>query len=340
MKGRYLSWLVLFLMITSLLLSSCTSASTPTPTATKAASGTKPLKVALILPGRIDDLSWNQAAYEGLRKLKNQMGAAMEMSYVENVYNVTDIEPALRDYAQRGYDLVIGHGFQFQEPIIKVAAEFPKVHFALGTGYKLAPNVGVYDVKLEEGGYLAGVLAASLTKSNKIGVIGGVDVSEIHRGQEAYKYAAKQTKPNIDIMEVYTGDFRDTAKAKEAALRMIDSGADVLWTTGDGVGLGVVQGAKERNTKVIGVVMDQRPLAPDQAVTSVAYDWSISFAEMIDDIKAGTFGNKHYWLTLKNKGLVLSPFNEKLVGKDVISKVEQAREDIISGKIKIPEFKQ
>jgi basic membrane protein A len=142
------------------------------------------VKVALILPGRADDVSWNQASFEGMNSAVEALDGEInvELTVVEQVYDPVDIEPALIDYAQQEYDLIVGHGFQFQEPIIKVAEDYPDVNFAIGTGFKLAPNVGVYDVKLEQGGYLMGMIAGYLTESDIVGVTGGVDVSEIHRG--------------------------------------------------------------------------------------------------------------------------------------------------------------
>ena len=141
------------------MLAACGGATTQTPAAQEptagattaeepaAEEGEAPYRVALILPGRADDVSWNQAAFEGMNWAKEQLGD-IDVTVVEQVYDVADIEPALIDYAQQGYDMVIGHGFQFQEPIIKVAADYPDVDFGLGTGFKTAPNVGVYDVTL------------------------------------------------------------------------------------------------------------------------------------------------------------------------------------------------
>jgi basic membrane protein A and related proteins len=116
----------------------------------------KKLKVALILSGPANDQGWNAVALDGLKKAEAKYG--IETTYAENV-SVADSEGAFMDYAAQGYDLVIGHGFQFQEPIIKVAQDFPKVNFGIGTGFKLAANVDVYDTKLEQGGYMMGIIA-------------------------------------------------------------------------------------------------------------------------------------------------------------------------------------
>ena len=159
-------WSVLLMLSAAILMTGTVSIAA---TATKE----KPIKIALILPGKKDDVSWNQAMYLSGKALEKKLGDKGIVTITENVYEVADIEPALRDFASEGYDVIIGHGFQFMEPIIKLAKEFPKTNFLLGTGYKTLPNTCVYDVKLGEGGYLMGTLAALLTETNKIGVIGG-----------------------------------------------------------------------------------------------------------------------------------------------------------------------
>ncbi|MEM3506039.1 MAG: BMP family protein [Candidatus Bathyarchaeia archaeon] len=294
----------------------------------------KVLKVALILPGKIDDVSWNQAAYEALMWLKKEYGDEIEVTYTEGVYDPVDIVPALRDYAEKGYDFIIGHGFQFMEPIIEVAPDYPNVGFALGTGYKTVENSAIYDVRLEEGGYLMGVLAALMTKTNKIGVIGGVDVVEIYRGHEGFKLGAKSIKPDITIYEHYTGDWRDAAGAKEAAIAMAELGADVIWHSGDGLGLGVIEAAKEKKFWVMGTPVDQKPLAPERMLSCVVYSWGPLFKQMIEDYKAGKYGGKTYWATFANGGISLAPFSDA-VPKEIRDKVEQIKQDIITGKLKV-----
>ena len=145
---------------------------------TEAAAGKEgKLKVAVILPGKKDDVSFNQAMYEGMQKYAEAHGDEIELKVTENVYEVADIEPALMDFADQGYDVIFGHGFQFMEPIVKVAPSYPETDFLLGTGYKSVDNSAIYDVHLQSGGYLMGVVAALATQSNKIGVVGGVDAA-------------------------------------------------------------------------------------------------------------------------------------------------------------------
>ncbi|HEX9012684.1 MAG TPA: BMP family protein [Anaerolineales bacterium] len=337
------SFKILFALILIASLAACaapTTAPAAPPAATSAPANTaapaaKALRVALILPGRADDQSWNQAAFAAMNWAKDNAGFPVELKVVEQVYNVADIEPALRDYAQQGYDLIIGHGFQFQEPIIKVAADFPKVHFALGTGYKLAPNVGVYDVKLEQGGYLMGLLAGMTTKSNVIGVTGGVDVSEIHRGHVAFTMAAQKANPNAKVINTFIGDFNDLTKAKEAAINQVSAGADILWQSGDGVGIAVMGACAEKNVLCMGNNFNQNGLAPKNALASVVYNWGPIYVQMMQEIQSGTFGNKQYWIDFANKGIqiVWNDAVKSQVPQAAVDALTKAQQDFVDGKL-------
>jgi len=305
------------------------------------------LKVALILPGKKDDVSFNQAMYEGIEAYANEHSDTIELKVVENVYEVADIEPALMDFADQGYDVVFGHGFQFMEPIIKVGALYPDTYFLLGTGYKSLDNTAIYDVHLQSGGYLMGTVAALATETGKIGVIGGANVSEIYRGHEAFKYAAKQINPDIEIEEVYTGDWTDTAGAKEAAIGMYDSGVDVIWHSGDGIGLGVVQAAKEKDQVCLGNVADQNPLAPDNVLTGVVYEWKVVIEDIFNDIQNDSFrgreeAGRYYWITAENGGLTYAPIVDPkgMLSEEDITKIEEVYQGLIDGTVEMPDFEE
>jgi basic membrane protein A len=294
------------------------------------------VKVALILPGRADDVSWNQAAFDGMNWAVEELAndIEVELTVVEQVYDPVDIEPALLDYAQQGYDLVVGHGFQFQEPIIKVAPDFPDVNFAIGTGYKLDTNVGVYDVKLEQGGYLMGLIAGYLTESDIVGVVGGVDVSEIHRGHVAFGMGAEAANEDVKVLNNFIGDFNDVAGAKEAALSQINAGADVLWQSGDGVGLGVLTACKEQDVVCMGNTTDQNELAPDNTLASFVYKWGPLYQQMIEEIVAGEYGNKFYWNDFSNEGVEVV-YNETLaeeyIDEDLQAMLDEAIQGFVDG---------
>lgn len=296
--------LVVLILVMVLAITACQP---DTPEATEEGA----LRVALILPGRADDLSWNQAAYEGMNKAVAETTLDVELSIVEQVYDPVDIEPALRDYAQQGFDLIVGHGFQFMEPIIKVAEEFPEINFAIGTGYKIADNVSVYDVRLEEGGYLMGLIAGTMTQTGIVGQIGGADVSEIHRGHAAFLIAAQKVNPDVRVLTSFIGDFNDLAGAKEAALSQIDAGADMLWTTGDGIGLAVISACTDRGLNCMGNVANVIEAAPETVIATYVYDWSPIFMLMMQETVDENFGNNFYFIDLSNDGVNVV-FNENM----------------------------
>jgi basic membrane protein A len=280
-------------------------------------------------------------AYADARKDK------IDLQVVEEVYEVADIEPALRDFADQGYQVIFGHGFQFMEPIVNVAPHYPKADFLLGTGYKTVDNSAVYDVHLQSGGYLMGVVAALATKTGKIGVVGGVDASEIYRGHEAFKYAAKKTKPDVQIQEIYTGDWNDTAGAKEAAVGMYDSGVDIIWHSGDGIGLGVVQAAQEKDQMCLGNVADQNPLAPKNVLTGVVYQWQAVIEKIFSDIEGGKFrgrseADRFYWISAENNGLAYAPIVDP---KGMLTDAEKKQiadtySALQAGTVDIPDFEK
>lgn len=279
-----------------------------------AVSAADKLKVALVLPGKADDVSFNQAMYRGAMAFAALHPDAIELKVVEGVYDVADIDPTLRDYADAGYDVIIGHGYQFTEPVDTVAEQYPEVVFLLGCGVKYRANSQIYDVQLEAGGYLMGVVAALATQSGKVGVIGGGEGSEITRGHEGFKAGAKFINPDIDIQEVYTGDWNDTTGAYEAAIGMYDSGVDVIWHSGDGIGLGVVQAAEEKDQYVLGNVEDQYTLAPKNVLSGLQYEWGNALERIFASINDGSFiheGKKEtIMINVENKGLTMTELND------------------------------
>ena len=276
--------------------------------------GNEKMKIALVLPGKKDDVSFNQAMYRGAVEYAEKHADTVELKVVEGVYEVADIDPTLREYADNGYDVVIGHGYQFSEPVNTVAKEYPDVNFLLGCGVGVQKNSVCYDVQLEAGGYLMGVIAALATQSNKVGVIGGGEGSEITRGHEGFKAGAKSINPDIEIQEVYTGDWNDTTGAYEAAIGMYDAGVDVIWHSGDGIGLGVVQAAEEKDMYVLGNVEDQKSLAPNNVLSGLQYEWANALDRIFTSIQDGTFvsdGEKEtYMINVANGGLSMTELND------------------------------
>lgn len=180
----------------------------------------KTYKVALCLSGAANDMGWCQSAYDGLKLLEADYGC--EVTYTENL-TPDDIEAAFADYAASGYDVVIGHGYEFGDPAVDVAEQYPDTKFIVTEGEVSADNVASYVSKCEEGGYIMGMLAAGMSESGKVGFIGPIQGASLVKIMNGFEDGAKEVNPDIQVQTAWTGSFTDTALGKEAAQAMIDT---------------------------------------------------------------------------------------------------------------------
>jgi len=303
---------------------------TPTPE--------KKLKVALVLPTTITDMSWNAAGYRGLMKAAAELG--VEVAYTEYIYGGPEMEATIRDYAARGYDLVIAHGFQYGDPIARVAKDFPNTYFAWGSGFKGGGNLAWYVYPIYEGYYVVGVLAGLLTKTNVIGSVGGAPAPYTVAAIEAYKLGAKSVNPDVKALTTYPGVWNDIAKGKETAMAQIEAGADFIIGVGDGITMGVIQAAKEKGIYAVGSFGDMNKLAPDNVITSVIWNTYPCYKKMIESIRNGTWEGEECALGLADGAVELAPYYNLAdkIPQEVKDKVEQTKQDIINGKIVVPKI--
>ena len=244
-------------------------------------------RVALITPGSIADAAWNAGAYAGLMMIKDSLG--VEISHQE-ARTPGAQEEALRAYAAQGYDLVFGHGFEFQQPAERVSAEYPKVVFVITSGERVQGNVAPLVFRLEEGTFLAGVVAGGMTRSGKIGFIGGIELPPIRNGYQGWVNGAKSVNAKVETKLTYLNSFDDAAAGREAALAMIRLGVDMLHHNADEAGKGVFQAAKESpGVFVFGANADQTALAPDRVLGSAIIDLPRAFLAVAREVKAGKF---------------------------------------------------
>jgi basic membrane protein A len=307
------------------------AAATPVPAA---ASG--PFKIAFVLPSAITDLAWGQAMYDALQTVQQEMGEdKLEIAYSDNMFQVADAAAAIRDYASEGYNLIIAHGTQYGNSMFDVAKDFPETSFAWGTAVdtgadKGLKNVFAYEANAQEGGYVNGVMAALLSESGVLGIIGPVEAGDAKLYIDGFISVAKATKPDIQTNVIYTGSFGDTALAAEAASTQIAAGADILTGSAQQV-VGSIGVAKEKGAKWFGTQSDQSSLAPETVVATQVFDWNSVIKDMIALNKAGTYGGKAYALTLENGGLKIV-FNQE-VPAEVKAAADAAIEGIKSGAI-------
>ena len=265
---------------------------TKTETAPGAAAGVAKLKVLLILPISEEDFSWNHAAYDAITKLKDVYG--FELSIERNLFDGTAAEPYAVDYAKRGYNIIVLQGIQYMDMACKIAPDYPKTLFVCVDCFKpCAPNVYNIWMTTEEGGFIMGVIAGKLTKSNKIGLVGGGRVPSIWAGHEAFKAGALYVNPNVEFLEAYMAlSWADVAGAKKTAESHYAAGADVVFSSGDGVDVGVIEAAKEKGFWANTVYADLPKLKPELAdilMGSIVFDWEVVYSAAIRDYLYGTW---------------------------------------------------
>lgn len=262
--------------------------------------------------------------------------------------NPTSIEPAMRAFAERGYDLIVGIGFA-QTPIIElVARDYPNIRFAVVDGVSDLPNVASLIFKEHEGSYLVGMLAAKTTKTGTIGFLGGMDIGLIHRFKEGYEEGARAVNPNIRVIPNYVGvtdaAWNNPGKGKEIALAQISKGADVIFTAAGNSGLGAFDAVEQQGMQngrathfVIGVDSNQNMVKPGFVLTSMVKRVDNAVYEIIKDVVNGQFktGFHVYGLDKDGIGYAMDDYNKGLIPEEAIKQAEEARQKIINGEIKV-----
>jgi basic membrane protein A and related proteins len=262
--------------------------------------------------------------------------------------NPTSIEPAMRAFAERGYDLIIGVGFA-QAPIIEqVAKDYPNIRFAIVDGVSNLPNVASLVFKEHEGSYLVGMLAAKTTKTGTIGFLGGMDIGLIHRFKEGYEEGARAVNPNIRVIPNYVGvtdaAWNNPGKGKEIALAQMSKGADVIFTAAGNSGLGAFDAVEQQGKQdgrathfVIGVDSNQNMVKPGFVLTSMVKRVDNAVYEIIKDVVNGQFkaGFHVYGLDKDGVGYAMDDYNKGLIPEEAIKEAEAARQKIIKGEITV-----
>jgi basic membrane protein A len=313
----------------------------------RAATDKSKIHVGIVFDiGGKDDRSFNAAAWEGVKRAAKDFPIVLRD--VEPG-DPTSIEPAMRAFAERGYDLIIGVGFA-QEPIMeRVAKDYPNISFAIVDGNINLPNVASLKFKEHQGSYLVGMIAARASKTGTIGFVGGMDIPLIHKFATGYEEGARAVNPNIRVIENYIGvtdaAWNDPVKGKELARSQIDKGADVIFTAAGNSGLGafdaVEQFGKDANGRaqrfVIGVDSNQNWDKPGFVLTSMVKRVDNAVYQMVKDKVSGQFkGGMHvYGLENDGVGYALDQYNKELIAPETIKEAEEAKQKIIGGQIQV-----
>jgi basic membrane protein A len=268
--------------------------------------------------------------YDALLLVQEEMGGAanMEIAYSENMFVVDDAAAAIRDYASQGYDLVIGHGSQYGSSLQEIAPDFPEVSFAWGTTVDTfgLPNVFAYEAASQEGGYVNGVIAATISESKVIGVIGPIETGDAKLYVDGFKAGVLATNPDVQVNVNYIGSFSDTALAAAAATTHIAAGADVMTGTAQMV-VGAIGQAQESDVLWFGTQSNQTSLAPSIVVASQVYHWEVVLTQIIDLIGQGTLGGQSFEINLANGGELIE-YNEAFA---LVADAKAAAEATVQG---------
>ncbi|MFC4420632.1 BMP family protein [Cupriavidus pampae] len=272
-----------------------------------------------------------------IHKALNEAKARGEIDYVfsESVSNA-DYERVVRQYAEQGSALILGESFAVESAARKVAKDYPKTAFLMGSsGKPQAPNFSVFDNYIQEPSYLTGMIAGGMTKTNHIGMVGGYAIPEVNRLMHAFMEGAREVNPKVKFTVSFIGSWFDPPKAKEAAFAMIDKGADVLYAER----FGVSDAAKERGKLAIGNVINTQPQYPNTVVASALWNMEPTVAAALAKVKAGQFKNEDYgqYSLMKYKGAELAPLGtfESKVPADLMAKVRAKERAILDGKFTV-----
>lgn len=297
-------------------------------------------RVAVVMPSAINDLAFSQSMYDALVAVQAERGEAnFELAYSEAMFVVEDAAAAIRDYAAQGFDLVIAHGSQYGSSVAEIAPDFPETSFAWGTTLDTFADQGItnvfaYEARSEQGGYVNGVVAASISQSGIIGVIGPIETGDAKLYVDGFRAGVRATNPGAQVNVNWTGSFSDVALASEAAQTHINAGADVLTGTAQMV-VGAIGVAQERGVAWFGTQSDQASLAPGIVVASQVYHWEVLLRQMLDLIQGGTLGGQAFAIDLANQGEVIQFNSGYALPADVRALADQTVEGVADGTIQI-----
>jgi len=313
--------------------------STPSPSAS-----TKELRIALVTDAVFTDQGWGTAAYNAGKSLESKYG--YQVTFADHV-EIADIESTLQKYAASNYDLIIAHGYQWGDPAIRVAKQYPNVKFVVFTGLVKANNVASIFPMQQEGSFLLGALAGMMTKTNVIGYVGGDEYPNVINIFEGYKQGARMVNPDVKIVGTYLSDWNNPDKGKEAATSLIKTQkADFLLHVADTSGHGVIQAAENNGIYAFGAVGDQSNLAPYTVLTSFVVDIDKSYDGIVQSVVNGTFHGEIFKPGIEagkgspGDGIVfIAPFHEldDKVPQNAKVKLQELIQGLLDNKIQVPE---
>jgi len=294
----------------------------------------KPFRVAAIFQTAIEE-PWDGVIHQACLKAQKELG--IEYEFAEKV-SAADFEKVLREYAERGFDLIVGDAFLAgEEPSRRVAKDYPEIAFAFGSEFgPVAPNYSVFDNWIHEPAFLCGIIAGRLTRSNVLGVVAAIPIGEVNRLVNAFKTGALSVNPEVKVKIAYIGSWFDPPKAKEAALAQIEGGADIIYAER----FGVFEACKEKGLLAFGNMSDQNELAPEVVITGPVWDMYPTIEFAIEMVKKDAWVSMDLgeWSMMAKGGSRLAPFHnfEQKLPAEIIQEVKDLQEKILNGTFRVP----
>ncbi len=323
---------VLHIGVGIFLLAACTAREGGQSAAGDSAGDGRTLRVALLTPGPISDQSWNGGAYQGLMRIRDSLGA--RVSHIQTK-TPAEFEENFREYGAQGYDLVFGHGFEFQDAAVRVAPQYPRTVYVTTSGNRTGANIAGMVFGFEDGSYLAGMIAGAMTRTNTLGVIGGTELPPVRSSFEAFTAGARAVNPDVRLLTAYIGNWDDVSAGKEQALAQIARGADLIFQNADAASLGIFQAAREtKRALVFGTNSDQNGVAPDVVLASVVIDLPHAFLQVAREVQAGAFRPRVITLGARDDvvRLVLNPALASRIPAPTRAAVDSVQRLILEGK--------
>ena len=294
------------------------------------AHAAEPLKAGFVYIGPTGDHGWTYAHDQGRKMLEEQSGGKVKTTFVESVPETADAERVFRDLAQKGNKIVFATSFGYMNQMVKVAKAFPNTVFMHATGYKTAPNLGVYDVRTYEGSYMLGVVAGKMSKNNKLGIVASIPIPEVIRNINAFTVGARSVNPHITTRVIWVNAWFDPGKEREAALALIAQGCDVLMQNTDSPA--VVQTAQEKGVLAFGWDSDMTKFGGKAHLAASVLNWGVIYKKVANDVAAGTWKSGEMWWGVK-EGAVNIDYFGAAVPADVKKLAESRRDAIHDGKL-------
>ncbi len=287
-------------------------------------------RVAIVLPGVVTDKSFNQAGFEGVRRAADELN--IEFAYSEKTAQ-PDQPQALSDYARRGYDLVIGHGGEFQESVSKIAARFPDTQFLIVNGTEPGDNTATMSFDFLGLGYVMGYASGKASKTGKGGYIGAQKLQFYVQLGEGFEKGFLAARPDGEVFTAWTNDWDDVAKGKEAALNLISQGADVVFPSMDNAVVGSLQGVREKGAMGIGIYYDAIVDWPETVIQSAIFDMRSALVHVITQAKAGELKNEATIFGLETPSVVRIGSYSDRVSAEVQTEVADVMAKVSTGEI-------